>query len=102
MRGKQFKKVAIKYADDVMTGKIVASDDVIAACKRFKDDLGRSDLELRTQQPDAAISIIEGMFVHRQGETLEGVPLLGKPLLLQPWQIFIIYNLFHSFFRCNM
>ena len=99
MRGKQYKKVAIKYADDVLAGKIVASDDVINACKRFKADLDRNDLELRTQQPDAAISIIEGMFVHRQGETLEGVPLLGKPLILQPWQIFIIYNLLGFWYK---
>ena len=75
MRGKQYKAVAIKYADDVIAGKVIASNDVINACKRFKEDLKRDDLELRTQQPDAAISIIEGMFVHKQGETLEGVPL---------------------------
>lgn len=99
MRGKQYKKVAIKYADDVIAGKIIASDDVIAACKRFKDDLGRSDLELRTQQPDAAISIIEGMFVHRQGESLDGTPLLGKPLKLEPWQIFITYNLLGFYYK---
>lgn len=99
MRGKQYKTVAIKYADDVIKGNIIASDDVIASCKRFKDDLKRDDLEIRTTQPDAAISIIEGMFVHRQGETLEGVPLMGKPLKLQPWQIFIIYNLLGFWYK---
>ena len=99
MRGKQYKKVAIKYADDVINGKIIASDDVIAACKRFKADLERPDLELRTQQPDAAISIIEGMFVHRQGETLDGRPLLGQPLKLEPWQIFIVYNLLGFWYK---
>lgn len=99
MRGKQYKAVAIKYADDVIAGKVIASNDVINACKRFKEDLKRDDLELRTQQPDAAISIIEGMFVHKQGETLEGVPLLGKPFILQPWQIFIIYNLLGFWYK---
>ena len=99
MRGKQYKKVAIKYADDVISGKVIASDDVIAACKRFKEDLGRKDLELRTHQPDAAISIIEGFFVHRQGEALDGTPLLGTPLILQPWQIFIIYNLLGFWYK---
>ncbi len=93
MRGKQYKDVAIKYANDVIKGDIIASDDVINACKRFKEDLKRKDLELRTTQPDAAISIIEGVFVHRQGESMEVVPLLGQPFILQPWQIFIIYNL---------
>ena len=93
MRGKQYKDVAIKYADDVIKGDIIASDDVINACKRFKADLQRDDLELRCTQPDAAVSIIEGTFVHRQGESVEGVPLMGTPFKLQPWQIFIIYNL---------
>lgn len=99
MRGKQYKKVAIKYADDVISGKIIASDDVINACKRFKSDLERKDLELRTTQPDAAISIIEGMFVHRQGEALDGSPLLGKPLILEPWQVFITYNLLGFWYK---
>lgn len=99
MRGKQYKKVAIKYADDVISGKIIASNDVINACKRFKSDLERTDLELRTTQPDAAISIIEGMFVHRQGEALDGSPLLGKPLILEPWQVFITYNLLGFWYK---
>lgn len=99
MRGKQYKTVAIKYADDVISGKIVASNDVVNACKRFKDDLKRTDLELRSTQPDTAISIIEGIFVHRQGESIEGEPLLGKPLKLQPWQVFIIYNLLGFWYK---
>ena len=99
MRGKQYKKTAIKYADDVISGKVIASNDVINACKRFKSDLDRKDLELRPRQADAAISIIEGLFVHRQGEALDGTPLLGKPLLLEPWQIFIIYNLLGFWYK---
>ncbi len=99
MRGKQFKEVAIKYANDVIKGDIIASDDVINACNRFLSDLKRDDLELRCTQPDAAISIIEGMFVHRQGESVEGVPLMGTPFKLQPWQIFIIYNLLGFWYK---
>lgn len=99
MRGKQYKKIAIKYADDVISGKKIASDDIINACKRFKSDLDRDDLEVRAAQPDAAISIIEGMFVHRQGEALDGSPLLGKPLILEPWQIFIIYNVLGFWYK---
>ena len=99
MRGKHFKEVAIKYATDVVKGDIVASDDVVNACNRFLNDLNRDDLELRCTQPDAAISIIEGIFVHRQGESLEGVPLMGTPFKLQPWQIFIIYNLLGFWYK---
>ena len=99
MRGKHYKDVAIKYADDVIAGKIVAGDDIINACKRFKEDLKRDDLELRCTQPDAAITIIEGSFVHRQGEAIDGTPLLGKPLILEPWQVFITYNLLGFWYK---
>ena len=99
MRGKQYKREAIKYADDVLSGKIVASNDVIAACKRFKNDLQRPDLELRTKQPDRVLSVIEGIFVHKQGEAIDGTPLLGKPLILQPWQVFIVYNLLGFWYK---
>lgn len=93
MRGKHYKDVAIKYAKDVVNGIVIAGQDRINACQRFLNDLKRNDLEIRETQPDAAISLIEGIFVHQQGESLEGEPLMGKPFLLQPWQIFIIYNL---------
>ena len=93
MRGKQYKDVAIKYAKDVVNGDIIAGQDRINACQRFLDDLKREDLEIRDLQPNAAISLMEGFFVHKQGESMEGEPLMGKPFTLQPWQIFVIYNL---------
>lgn len=99
MRGKHYKDVAIKYAQDVVEGKIIAGQDRINACQRFLDDLKRDEFELRCTHPDAAITIIEGIFVHRQGESLEGVPLMGKPFLLQPWQVFIIYNLLGFWYK---
>ena len=93
MKAKHYKDVAIKYAKDVISGIQIAGEEVIAACQRFLDDLKRDDLEFRTKEPDAAVTIIEGIFVHRKGEALDGTPLLGKPFILQPFQIFIVYNL---------
>lgn len=90
---KSRKKEAIKYAEDVVAGKIIIGADVVAACKRFLNDLEREDLELRTHDPDVAITIIETTLVHAQGEDMEGRPLLGRPFLLEPFQIFIVYNL---------
>lgn len=90
---RSYKDVAIKYADDVIAGDVIAGADVVAACKRFKDDLNRDDIELRSKEPDIAINIIESTLVHAQGEDLTGEPLLGKPFKLEAWQIFIIYNL---------
>lgn len=93
MKAKHYKDIAIKYAKDVISGKQIAGEEIVAACQRFLDDLERKDLEFRTKEPDAAVTIIEGIFVHRKGEALDGTPLLGKPFLLQPFQIFIVYNL---------
>ena len=96
---KSYKPVADKYADDVIAGTIVAGKEVVAACERYKKDLKREDLELRASDPDTAIKIIEGTLVHQQGERLDGTPLLGQPLKLEPFQIFIIYNLLGFFYR---
>ena len=96
---KSFKKVADKFADDVISGKKVAGKEIILACERYKKDLQRDDLELRTKDPDFCINIIQNILVHQQGEELDGSPLQGKPFLLQPWQIFIVYNLLGFFYK---
>lgn len=89
---KSYKDVAVQYAEDVVAGKIKAGNNV-RECQRFLDDLKRDDLELRTKDPDFVIGIIEKLVVHKQGESLDGQSLVNKPLLLLPWQIFIVYNL---------
>lgn len=93
MKKKKYKDIAIKYAKDCVAGKVIIGKDVVNACQRFLNDLERDDLEFRTKEADAAVSIMEGLFVHRKGEALDGTPLLGQPFLLQPFQIFIVYNL---------
>lgn len=92
-KAKSYKSIADKYADDVISGEIIAGAEIVAACNRYKNDLRRDDIELRPRDPDLAINIIETTMVHAQGEDLDGKPLLGEPFKLQPWQVFIIYNL---------
>ena len=92
-KSKSYKDIAVKYAVDVTDGNITAGTEIVAACNRFLRDLERTDLEMRTKDPDIAINIIETTLVHAQGEDLDGNPLLGKPFKLEPWQVFIIYNL---------
>lgn len=96
---KSRKKEAVRYAEEVISGKITAGADIVAACQRFLDDLKRDDLELRTKDPDTAIAIMENTMVHAQGEDIEGRPLLGTPFLLQPFQIFIVYNLLGFWYK---
>ena len=96
---KHFKAVALQYADDVVSGKIIAGKEIVAACERFKRDLEREDIELREHDPDLAINIIQTTLVHAQGEDMDGSPLLGKPFILQPWQVFIVYNLLGFYYK---
>lgn len=98
MSGKYESEVRA-WAEDCAAGKLIVGEEVKAACKRYLSDLEREDLELRTNDPDFAIGIIEKTIVHAQGETLEGEPLLGKPFLLLPWQKFLIYNLLGFYYR---
>lgn len=93
MAAKHYREIAIKYAKDVSTGIITAGKEIVAACDRFLNDLKRDDLRMSTRDPDLAIAIMESTLVHAQGENLNGEALLGKPFTLQPWQIFVVYNL---------
>ena len=88
-----YKDIAVEYARKVVKGKRKAGKEVILACARFLKDIKRKDLELRSKEPDLVIGIIEKLMVHKQGEDLDGNSLMNKPLKLQDWQIFIVYNL---------
>lgn len=92
-KAKHYKQTAVQYADDVVAGRIIIGEDVVNACRRFQQDLQREDIELRMRDPDLAINIMQTMLVHRQGEALDGTPMMGKPFILEPFQIFIVVNL---------
>lgn len=44
-----------KYVEDVINGTIVAGTTILLACKRFKDDLQREDIEFREDKVDRAL-----------------------------------------------
>ena len=96
---KKYRQIAVQYAEDVISGKIIAGKEVVAACRRFLWDLERDDLELRMHDPDLAINIMEKTLVHKQGETLDGEPLLGKAFILEPFQIFIVVNILGFYYK---
>lgn len=99
MAANSYRTVAIQYAKDVCGGKKRAGKEVILACARFLHDLEREDLELHTKEPDFVIGIIEKLVVHKQGEDINGESLVNKPLKLQPWQIFIVYNIVGFYYK---
>lgn len=88
-----YKSQVDQYVKDILSGKKLAGKEVVLACKRYLDDLKRKDLEFRQKNADMVIGIIERTMVHKQGEDLEGKPLMNQPFLLLPWQMFIVYNL---------
>lgn len=99
MASKDYKQIAINYASDVISGKIIAGKHIVYACKRFFKDLEREDLELRMHDPIAACSLIERTLVHNQGEDINGNPLKGKPFILEPFEVFITVNLLGFYYK---
>ena len=86
-------KVALGYAEGIRDGKIVANVERKQCVERFFRDLENPEYEMDSKGPEFCIGIIEKTLCHQQGEALDGTPMRGKPFILQPWQIFVIYNL---------
>ena len=76
---------AVQYAEDLISGKILANEDRILASNRFLSDLKRNDLDFRQEQFDFAINMIEGTIHNVQGEDKNGETYKGKPMLLTDW-----------------
>ena len=93
MKAKDYIKIATQYAEEVASGKRIEGAEVVMACQRYLADLERDDIELRPRDPNAACAIMEGFFVNAQGEDMNGMPLLGTPFRLQPWEIFATVNI---------
>lgn len=79
---------ADQYAYDVRTGKIVAGKQVKNAVDRYiVDRFTRDDLDWCVEEIDMMI-IFSNSIKHAKGK------LMGKPLLLMPWMIFILGNVY--------
>lgn len=85
--------VVNEYALSITEGKKAACVETRQACQRYLDDIGSGRWDIRYAEADYVVERIQTTFRHRQGEDIDGRPLRGKPLTLQPWQIFIVYNL---------
>jgi phage terminase large subunit-like protein len=82
-----------KYADDGISGRTVACKWVRLAAERFYKDIARQDEKdsaFYFDDADAQLAVdFFPMFLrHHQGD------LTGEPLFLEPWEQFIIANLF--------
>ena len=86
--------VVFSYANDIISGKVIANNYRIKACQRFLDDINNPLYDFNPKDAEFVIRIIENTFCHMQGEDKNGNPLRGTPFLLMPFHKFIIYNLF--------
>lgn len=86
-------RIAVKYAEDCISGKINANKYRVLCCKRFIDNLNSGEYDFNPAQAETVILLIEGTLTHRQGEALDGTPLRGTPFLLEAWQKFVIFDL---------
>ncbi len=81
------------YVAGVLSGAIDACKELRQAAQRYTDDKACGRWDYRTDEADYVIAKIQTQFVHRKGETLDGTPLKGKPLILEPWQKFCVYGI---------
>jgi phage terminase large subunit-like protein len=90
---KKHSNPATDYANAVLSGKVPTCLYVRQSCQRYLSDLKRTDILFDLQKAREAVAYIE-MLRHTKAEWD------GELLLLQPWQKFIIYNLF-GFYKKN-
>ena len=77
----------VKYAEDVVAGRIVACQWVKLACRRFLDDIGSQDFYL-DENKYKAVTTFMGVLKHYASDAA------GKPFVLEGWEDFIVLNLF--------
>jgi phage terminase large subunit-like protein len=83
---------AFKYANDVISGELPACELVKLSALRFIADLERQKTEdfpfyFSQDAAGVALEFIQNL-VHTKGE------YAGRLLILQPWQVFIVANIF--------
>jgi phage terminase large subunit-like protein len=77
--------IANKYAEQVISGKVSAGQLVREACARYLSDL--NTFRFVPELADHALEFIQNL-THTTGEAA------GRKFILEPWQVFIITNLF--------
>lgn len=82
---------AFAYAQQVIKGHVVASKWTILACQRFIDDLSRKRFKYK-YNPKKADRVCR--FIEKLPHTKGKWAAKGQNIELQPWQKFIICNIF--------
>lgn len=80
---------AWRYAEQVIAGKIVASQLIRKQCQKVCDWRERKDLYFDAAQADKVCAFVES-FPHTKGPLAKS----GEPLKLEPWQKFFLSMIF--------
>ena len=83
----------IGYCEEIMSGARIANKDRRLGCARYIRMAGDEAFDVKCRAADFVIGVIESTFKHRQGQALDGSPLRGKPLRLEPWEKYCIYGM---------
>lgn len=81
-----------RYAEDVLSGKIVAGELIRLACQRFISDLQRDEFDFRYEIGNKFIRFAS-ILKHFKGKST------GKQFLLEPWQEFVAYNILCFYYK---
>lgn len=82
-----YNKEYVKYASDVISGKIVACENIKLSCERMFEFFERDDMYFDYEDVDRKIRFI-GKLKHSTGQHA------GKNFILLPWQQFCVANIF--------
>lgn len=72
-------QVVLGYANSIKTGEKVACIELKQAVDRFYKNIEDENYWIDYQSAEFVIQIIETTICHKQGEDLNGRPLLGTP-----------------------
>ena len=90
---------AKEYARHVISHREEHCEENILAAERFLRDLENPEFEMDEEIVDFVVHFIENTIVHQQGDDMLAVSIRNKPLLLQPWQHFVVVNLFGFYYK---
>ena len=77
----------LKYANDVLSGKIVAGEYIKLACQRYMDWFNRNDMYFDCKAVDKVVNFCSKL-KHYTGE------FNNKPFILSDWQFWIVCSIF--------
>ncbi|MBK5721367.1 terminase large subunit [Dysgonomonas sp. Marseille-P4677] len=84
--------IYIKYAQDVLSGEIIAGEYIKLACERFFELMERDEYEFREDKVHEVIRFFNHL-THFKGKHS------GKPFILEPWQEFIIASIYGFYIK---